>query len=78
MKRDFHTARSLIVAVCLGMASLNSGALASTYNVKVVTDASPDYYDMESLIRSITSGWEKDSEKCWALFYWNHIARRQT
>jgi hypothetical protein len=47
-------------------------------NVKVVTDGSPDYYDMESLIHSITSKWDTPAEKCWALFYWNHIARRQT
>lgn len=47
-------------------------------NIKVVTDASPDYHDMESLIHSITARWPEPAEKCWALFYWNHIARRQT
>jgi hypothetical protein len=33
--------------------------LASVYNLKVVTDASPDYHDMGSMIHSITSKWEK-------------------
>jgi hypothetical protein len=47
-------------------------------NVKVITDASPDYCDMESMIHSITVRWQEPAEKCWALFYWSHIARRQT
>jgi len=51
---------------------------ASVYNLKVVTDASPDYHDMDGMIHSITSKWERPEEKFWALFYWNHIARRQT
>ena len=46
-------------------------------NIKVVTDASPDYSDMESMVRSITSNWSTDAEKMWALFYWDHIARRR-
>src|SRR5690349_9409374 len=55
-----------------------SPARADVYNLKVVTDASPDYSDMDSLVRSITSRWETDEQKMWALYYWNHIARRQT
>jgi len=51
---------------------------AQVYNLKVVTDASPDYSDMPSLVRSTTSKWSTPEEKCWAVFYWNHIARRQT
>src|SRR3954462_6205986 len=50
----------------------------AVYNLKVVTDASPDYSDMASLVRSATSKWETPEEKCWAMFYWNHLARRQT
>jgi len=55
----------------------SSVATASVYNLKVVTDASPDYSDMDSLVRSITGKWETPEQKCWAMFYWNHIARRQ-
>lgn len=51
---------------------------AAVFNLKVLTDASPDYSDVPSLIRSATSRWETPEQKCWALFYWNHIARRQT
>jgi hypothetical protein len=47
-------------------------------NIKVVTDANPDYSDIGSMIYSITSNWPQTQDKCWALWYWNHIARRQT
>ena len=67
-----------VLAIFVVLGFWDAIAPASVYNVKVVTDASPDYYDMDSMIHSITSEWEKPAEKCWALFYWNHIARRQT
>ena len=51
---------------------------AQVYNIKVVTDANPDYHDMESMIHSMTANWPTVREKCWAIYYWNHIARRQT
>src|SRR5690349_15867813 len=53
-------------------------AFAAVYNLKIVTDASPDYSDIPSLIHSATAQWETPEEKCRALFYWNHVARRQT
>lgn len=64
----------------LALAILAFGGVASAEvcNLKVVTDASPDYSDMASLIHSITARWPTPQEKCWALFYWNHIVRRQT
>ena len=63
---------------CLIIALAVATAPSEVCNVKVVTDASPDYSDMESMIHSITANWPSPEEKCWALFYWNHIARRQT
>ncbi len=66
----------LIILTIVGIQDLPLSA--SVYNLKVITDASPDYHDMDSMIRSITSKWDTPEEKCWALFYWNHIARRQT
>ena len=57
---------------------LAAPATADVYNLKVVTDANPDYSDLDSLAHSATSQWKTDAEKMWALFYWNHIARRQT
>ena len=55
-----------------------SVAQAEVCNVKVVTDANPDYADIGSMIYSITSNWQDNKDKCWAIWYWNHIARRQT
>ncbi len=57
---------------------LVSAAHGQVCNLKVVTDASPDWSDIESLLRSATSRWESPDEKCQALFYWLHMARRQT
>ncbi len=51
---------------------------AEVCNIKVVTDGNPDYSDMGSMIHSATSNWPETKDKCWALWYWNHIARRQT
>jgi len=68
---------SIISAFILAV-SLPSLSTAQVCNIKVVTDASPDYYDMDSMIHSITGNWKTPAEKCWAMFYFNHIARRQT
>ncbi len=67
-----------LVAFVSAFAACSVTARADVYNLKVVTDANPDYTDMDSLVHSITSNWKTDAEKCWALYYWNHIARRQT
>ena len=72
-KHMLRSLASLTLILCLsGLAE------AQVCNVKVVTDANPDYSDMDSMIHSITSKWSTPAEKCWAMFYWNHIARRQT
>src|SRR5690242_8399617 len=62
----------------IGLIALGRGGSAQICNLKIVTDASPDYSDLPSLVRSITARWRTPEEKCWALFYWNHVARRQT
>lgn len=53
-------------------------ARAEVCNIKVVTDANPDYSDVGSMIHSITSNWTGTQDKCWAMWYFNHVARRQT
>jgi hypothetical protein len=50
----------------------------AVYNLKVVSDSSPDLTDLDSLIYSTTSRWSTPEEKVWALFYWSHILKRQT
>src|SRR5512138_2311155 len=62
-----------LLGMMIGFAS--EGAV---YNLKLVTDASPDYSDLPSMIHSMTAKFPTAEEKCWAVFYWNHIGRRQT
>ncbi|HEY3323389.1 MAG TPA: hypothetical protein VGP72_23235 [Planctomycetota bacterium] len=75
-----HWRKLAVVFVWVAAALLGKPAVAhaEVCNLKVVTDASPDYSDLKSMIHSITAAWPTDKEKCWAMFYWNHIARRQT
>lgn len=69
---------------CIGTAgavaalAMAAAARADVCNIKVVTDGNPDYSDIGSLIHSATANWKTDREKAGAIFYWNHIARRQT
>src|SRR6185369_11756847 len=58
--------------------ALCAAVFAEDCNVKIVTDANPDYYDVPSLVRSVTSKWETPKDKFFAMFYWQHFARRQT
>lgn len=67
----------LLIALAIA-AVLPQRAHGQVCNLKIVTDANPDYSDMPSLVHSVTSNWPTPAEKCWAMFYWNHIARRQT
>ena len=68
-----------LCALAVGLAAAGArSADAQVCNIKVVSDASPDYSDMESMVRSITSRWPTPKEKMWALYYWNHKARKQT
>ena len=68
---------SFLITVAVTL--LVTGQVSAQFaNLKVVTDANPDYSDMESMVHSINSRWDKDADKMWAQFYWDHIARRQT
>ena len=74
---DSKMSRSIIPIVTAILAA--SIARAEVDNLKIVTDASPDYSDLPSLVHSVTSKWETPEEKCWAMFYWNHLrAGRRT
>jgi hypothetical protein len=73
----FEALRRRILQI-FSIGGLMGSCSGAVFNLKVVTDASPDYSDMGSLVGSITSRWETTEQKCWAMFYWNHIARRQT
>ena len=74
-KRIGISLAAMVASLCLLCGSMAS---ADVCNIKVVTDANPDYHDIGSMIHSITDNWKDVKDKCWAVWYWNHIARRQT
>jgi hypothetical protein len=78
MPTEKWLARGLAVFLSSAVLLAAGAATAEVCNLKIVTDASPDYSDLPSLLHSATAKWASPEEKCWALFYWNHIARRQT
>jgi hypothetical protein len=81
LRRASRYSRRWLVMFFLGAAwwaVSDAPCAAQVCNLKIVTDANPDYSDMDSLIHSVTAPWPTTAEKCWAMFYWNHIARRQT
>ena len=75
---SMHSKLNFLAVAAVAAGFMTGAARAEVDNLKVVTDASPDYSDLPSLIHSITAKWPTPKEQCWALFYWNHIARRQT
>ena len=75
MRRSSHSTILSAVTVLLFLCPCGTPLPAAVYNLKVVTDASPDYHDMDGMIHSITSRWPEPEQKCWAMFYWNHIAQ---
>ena len=72
--------RLVLIAAMLTVSGMDfhTCAAAEVCNIKVVTDGNPDYTDVGRMIHSATSNWSGTKDKCWALWYWNHIARRQT
>lgn len=69
------------VMVNLAMAQEPSVRGASTdapvYNVTLITDSAPDFTDIDSYLRSITSQFEKPEQKAVAIFRWSQRLRKQ-
>jgi hypothetical protein len=61
-------ASAVLAPLWLALSGLAGGtsARAEVCNLKVVTDANPDYTDVGSMIHSITSNWPQTKDKCWA------------
>ena len=68
---------SAVLTAVIVVLLLPAQAPADVCNIKVVTDANPDYTDLGSMIHSMTANWKEDRDKVWAVFYWNHVGRRQ-
>lgn len=69
--------RALLIVIAL-VSLVSMAPAGEVYNIKVVTDATPDYTDMDSMIRSVCGKWESTKDKVWAMYYWTHLGRRQT
>jgi hypothetical protein len=54
--------QTTLTAAVLCALLLAPPAAADVFNLKVVTDASPDYSDLPSLVRSATSRWDTPEE----------------
>ena len=68
----------LMAAFALSVSFAPAARADEVCNVKIVTDANPDYSDIGSLIHCSPRKWPDTKDKCWAMYHWNHIARRQT
>ena len=73
---------TLVVAVLAVPAALRASAQepspAPVYNVRLVTDSTPDLTDLQSYLRSVTSQFPTPQEKAIAIWRWSHHLRKQT
>jgi len=53
-------------------------AAATDYNITLVTDAAPDFTDLDAYLRSITSQYDKPQDKAIAVWRWSQRLRKQT
>lgn len=51
---------------------------APVYNIVLINDNTPDFTDIESYLRSITSQYSTPQEKAIAVFHWSQLLRKQT
>jgi len=73
--------RLLPLAVIATVAALSGWlgpARAVVCNVKVVSDSTPDFTDVDSLLASTTGSYQTTDDKCRALWRWIARSRRQT
>ncbi|YCM43424.1 hypothetical protein V2O64_19130 [Verrucomicrobiaceae bacterium 227] len=55
-----------------------AGPVAPVFNVRLVTDSSPDLTDVPGYLRSITSQYETPEEQAVAIWSWSQRMRKQT
>src|SRR5262249_40282577 len=53
-------------------------AWGADYNITLVTDSAPDFTDIDSYLRSITSQYATPQEKAIAVWRWSQRRRKQT
>lgn len=71
----------LIAGLALVLAAAPAGAAVPTgvdYNIRLLTDSSPDLTDIDSYLRSITSQYATPQEQAIAIWRWSQRLRKQT
>jgi hypothetical protein len=66
------------MAVLMAVALSASAAEAQVYNLRLLTDNTPDYTDLSSFVESSTGTWQSPQHKACAVFRWGRRSRRQT
>lgn len=70
---------ALVLALLAGEAPQQKDLpAAADYNVTLVTDAAPDFTDIDSYLRSITSQYDRPQDKAVAVWRWSQRLRKQT
>jgi hypothetical protein len=67
----------LLVAAATATVSAADPVTAPVYNVKLLTDSTPDLTDVDSYLRSITSQYSTPQEKAIAIWRWSQRLRKQ-
>ena len=62
---------------CFG-GHFDRSALAGEFQLRLTSDASPDFTDLPSLVHSVTDRWDTPEEKCIAIWSLARNSRRQT
>ncbi len=71
---------SFLIAISLlgEQVSATEAPVAPVYNVRLVTDSTPDLTDLPSYLRSITSQYATPQEQAIAIWAWSQRLRKQT
>jgi hypothetical protein len=67
----------LIPVLLLASMPFARSAGAGVYNLHLVTDNTPDYTDLPSLVASATGNWKDPQDKCIAIWRWGRRGRHQ-
>ncbi|HYG75577.1 MAG TPA: hypothetical protein VEK08_11290 [Planctomycetota bacterium] len=76
----WHCALLIVVLVASSMRAQEqtSAGAAPVYNISLLTDSAPDFTDIQSYLRSITSQFDTPQEKAINIFRWSQRLRKQT
>jgi len=72
----------IVIGICFFLraqepAPRGTASDAPVYNITLITDSAPDFTNIDSYLRSITSQFEKPEQKAVAIFRWSQRLRKQ-